>query len=83
MVNRQSNKSLKYIGNIGLIISIFIFVSGLVSQNALGLLLSVSVIWASLVIYNFDRRRFALFSFYITFFAFLLGTAIVGYFDNE
>lgn len=82
MVNRQSNKGLKYIGNIGLIISIFIFVSGLVSQNSLGLLLSVSVIWTSLVIYNFDRRRFALFSFYITFFAFLLGTAIVGYFDE-
>ena len=64
MVNRQSNKSLKYIGNIGLIISIFIFVSGLVSQNSLGLLLSVSVIWTSLVIYNFDRQRFALFSFF-------------------
>ena len=85
MVNDQGKTrktKLIYVGNIGIIISIFIFISGLASQDSLGLLLAVSVIWISLVIYNFDRHRFALFSFYITFFAFLLGTAIVGYFDE-
>ncbi len=64
-----------------LLVSFVFFLFGLYESDEALLLISVCAIWIFLVFKNLNRDRFTVLAFLITFFTFLMGTALLSSFD--